>query len=74
MNRFLFAKHAEDRPLRAAAPQARWLCCSLLTYRTGYASSLTPRLGACIRMRTYFCTNPKWYLSESPNHKDTNNY
>ena len=40
MNRFLFAKHAEDR---APWPQARWLCCSLLTYRTGYASSLAPR-------------------------------
>src|SRR6059036_2517640 len=24
-------------------PQARWLCCSLLTYRPGYSSSLAPR-------------------------------
>src|SRR6266487_3653532 len=27
-------------PLRVAA---RWLCCSLLTYRPGYSSSLAPR-------------------------------
>ncbi len=43
MNRFLFAKHAEDRAPSGCGPQARWLCCSLLTYRTGYASSLAPR-------------------------------
>src|SRR4029453_515461 len=43
MNRFLFAKHAEDRAPSGCCPQARWLCCSLLTYRTGYASSLAPR-------------------------------
>src|SRR5437773_6799317 len=30
-------------PLRACGPQARWLCCSLLTYRPGYCSSLAPR-------------------------------
>jgi len=35
-------------PLRAAARRAagrssRWLCCSLLTYRAGYSSSLAPR-------------------------------
>src|SRR5439155_15071857 len=30
-------------PLRACGPQARWLCCSLLTYRPGYSSSLAPR-------------------------------
>jgi len=24
-------------------PQARWFCCSLLTYRTGYCWSLAPR-------------------------------
>src|SRR5439155_9092498 len=34
-------------PLRAAAHRAagrssRWLCCSLLTYRAGYCSSLAP--------------------------------
>src|SRR5438093_8793727 len=38
---------ADTRPsLRAPAgcgPQARWLCCSLLTYRAGYSSSLAPR-------------------------------
>ena len=44
MNRFLFAKHAENRAPSGCGPQARWLCCSLLTYRTGYASSLAPRL------------------------------
>jgi hypothetical protein len=43
MNRFLFAKQAEDRAPSGCGPQARWLCCSLLTYRTGYASSLAPR-------------------------------
>ena len=43
MNRFLFAKHAEDRAPSGCGPQARWLCCSLLTYRAGYASSLAPR-------------------------------
>jgi hypothetical protein len=62
MNWFLFAKHAEDRAPSGCGPQARWLCCSLLTYRIGYASSLAPRqraLGACSRMRTYFCANPK---------------
>src|SRR5438094_8089829 len=30
------------RPL-GCVPQARWLCCSLLTYRPGYSSSLSPR-------------------------------
>ena len=43
MNRFLFAKHAEDYAPSGCGPQARWLCCSLLTYRAGYASSLAPR-------------------------------
>jgi hypothetical protein len=43
MTRFLFAKHAEDHAPSGCGPQARWLCCSLLTYRTGYASSLAPR-------------------------------
>jgi hypothetical protein len=43
MNRFLLAKHAEDRAPSGCGPQARWLCCSLLTYRAGYASSLAPR-------------------------------
>ena len=43
MNRLLFAKQAEDRAPSGCGPQARWLCCSLLTYRAGYASSLAPR-------------------------------
>ena len=43
MNRFLLANHAEDRAPSGCGPQARWLCCSLLTYRPGYASSLAPR-------------------------------
>src|SRR5437762_10167335 len=30
-------------PPRPCGPQARWLCCSLLTYRPGYSSSLAPR-------------------------------
>src|SRR5213596_3902441 len=42
---------AATTPIRAlrrrappgCGPQARWLCCSLLTYRTGYSSSLAPR-------------------------------
>src|SRR5436305_7043029 len=40
---------AATKPIRAlrrrapAGPQARWLCCSLLTYHPGYCSSLAPR-------------------------------
>src|SRR5437870_7527381 len=42
---------AATKPIRAlrrrapagCGPQARWLCCSLLTYRPGYCSSLAPR-------------------------------
>jgi len=42
---------AATKPIRAlrrrapsgCGPQARWLCCSLLTYRPGYSSSLAPR-------------------------------
>src|SRR5947209_511390 len=37
---------AATKPIRAPSgcgPQARWLCCSLLTYRPGYSSSLAPR-------------------------------
>src|SRR5437899_3615982 len=42
---------AATTPIRAlrrrapagCGPQARWLCCSLLTYRPGYSSSLAPR-------------------------------
>src|SRR5207249_8992268 len=42
---------AATKPIRAlrrrapsgCGPQARWLCCSLLTYHTGYSSSLAPR-------------------------------
>ena len=34
---------ARDAPLSREAGQARWLCCSLLTYHTGYSSSLAPR-------------------------------
>jgi hypothetical protein len=38
------AWHGQDRsPSGFAAPQARWLCGSLLTYRTRYASVLAPR-------------------------------
>src|SRR5438552_16016267 len=39
----------EDPELRSGrappgcGPQARWLCCALLTYRPGYCSSLAPR-------------------------------
>ena len=61
MNRFLVAKHAEDRAPSGCGLQARWLCRSLLTYRTGYASSLAPRQRAwepAAEMRTYFCANP----------------
>jgi len=31
------------RALPGCGPRARWLCCSLLTYRPGYSSSLAPR-------------------------------
>jgi hypothetical protein len=34
---------AEISSHSAAGLRGRWLCCSLLTYRTGYASSLVPR-------------------------------
>jgi hypothetical protein len=43
MNQFLLATHAQDCAPSGCGPQARWLCCSLLTYRPGYASSLAPR-------------------------------
>src|SRR5881396_2953027 len=44
-------RRAATKPIRAlrrraplgCGPQARWLCCSLLTYRPGYSSSLAPR-------------------------------
>ena len=55
-------------PLRAAArrpagPQARWLCCSLLTYRSGAAGMLVARalpagLGASSKMYTLFPDGP----------------
>jgi hypothetical protein len=62
MNQFLLATQAQDRAPSGCGPQARWLCCSLLTYRPGYAivARASPAgLGACSRMRTYFCANPK---------------
>src|SRR6266702_20515 len=34
---------ARRRAPSGCGPQARWLCCSLLTYRPGYSSSLAPR-------------------------------
>src|SRR5947208_8491022 len=34
---------ARRRAPPGCGPQARWLCCSLLTYRPGYSSSLAPR-------------------------------
>src|SRR5439155_5034217 len=34
---------ARRRAPSGCGPQARWLCCSLLTYRPGYCSSLAPR-------------------------------
>src|SRR6266571_1810257 len=34
---------ARRRAPAGCGPQARWLCCSLLTYRPGYSSSLAPR-------------------------------
>src|SRR5881396_3901168 len=54
-------------PLRAAAHRAagrssRWLCCSLLTYRPGYCSSLAPRQrawGPAAKCSYYFFTDPK---------------
>src|SRR5947209_19512085 len=33
---------ARRRAPSGCGPQARWLCCSLLTYRPGYSSSLAP--------------------------------
>src|SRR6266508_6113714 len=54
-------------PLRAAAHRAagrssRWLCCSLLTYRAGYCSSLAPRQrawGPAAKCPYYFFTDPR---------------
>src|SRR5437667_3922647 len=34
---------ARRRAPAGCGPQARWLCCSLLSYRPGYSSSLAPR-------------------------------
>ena len=34
---------ARRRAPAGCGPQACWLCCSLLTYRPGYSSSLAPR-------------------------------
>ncbi len=34
---------ARRRAPGGCGPQARWFCCSLLTYRPGYSSSLAPR-------------------------------
>ncbi len=34
---------ARRRAPSGCGPQARWLCCSLLTYHPGYSSSLAPR-------------------------------
>src|SRR5438874_1366930 len=58
-------------PLRAAARRAagrssRWLCCSLLTYRAGYCSSLAPSqrelrdaaLGASSKVSILFLYRP----------------
>src|SRR5919106_1855785 len=53
-------------PLRAAAHRAagrssRWRCCSLLTYRPGYSSSLAPRQqawGPAAKCPYYFLTDP----------------
>jgi hypothetical protein len=48
MDRFLFANTLRIAPLSGCGRQARWLCCSLLTYRTEYVSSLAPRQQACV--------------------------
>src|SRR6266498_5811726 len=60
---------AATTPIRAlrrrapsgCGPQARWLCCSLLTYRTGYCSSLAPRQrawGPAAKCTGNFFTDP----------------
>ena len=51
---------ARDGPLPRIAGQARWLCCSLLTYRPGYCSSLAPRQRAWgpEKCPYYFFTDP----------------
>src|SRR6266480_4276685 len=48
-------------PLRAAARRPVGLCCSLLTYRPGYCSSLAPRQrawGPAAKCSYYFLTDP----------------
>ena len=61
---------AATKPIRAlrrrappgCGPQARWLRCSLLTYRTGYCSSLASRQrawGPAAKCPYYFVTDPK---------------
>ena len=61
MNRFLFAKHAEEsRPfgLRPASPLALLLA-PHVPHRVRIVARASPAgLGACSRMRTYFCANP----------------
>src|SRR5207249_7995744 len=52
---------ARRRAPPGCGPQARWLCCSLLTYRAGYCSSLAPRQrawGPAAKCPYYFVTDP----------------
>jgi hypothetical protein len=57
---FCLLTRCGSRPL-GCGPQAPWLCCSLLTYRTGYASSLAPRHrpGGLQQNANLFLPNPK---------------
>ena len=61
MNRFQFAKNAEDRApfgLRPAGPLALLLA-PHVPHRVRIVARASPAgLGACSRMRTYFFTNP----------------
>jgi hypothetical protein len=61
MNRFSFDKHAEDRApfgLRPAGPLALLLAPHVPRRVRIVARASPASLGACSRMRTYFCANP----------------
>jgi hypothetical protein len=62
MNRFLLAKHSEDRApfgLRPAGLRALLLAPHVPRRVRIVARASPAGLGACSRMRTYFCANPE---------------
>src|SRR5438046_5581113 len=64
---------ARRRAPPGCGPQARWLCCSLLTYRSGAAGMLVARalpagLGASSKMYTLFPDGPLASWHGRPGH------